>query len=77
MRLYCTEKADYAFKVEDAVHLCHESTKRTCCGRYKFVFMDIDLPDKTGYEASRAIREFLSSNQTTIIAITGLPRELV
>lgn len=53
----------------EAVHLCSKN-------RYDIVFMDIDMPEKNGIEATREIKESMGINKLTpIVALTAMAME--
>ena len=57
--------------------MVRESMQRNCCGPYRIVFMDINMPVMDGYEATLEIRRLLSKKQTLVVAATAYPEKVV
>jgi len=48
-----------------------EAIRLSSIARYDIIFMDIDLPDISGYEVVRRVRQDGINKRTTIIALTS------
>lgn len=57
----------------------HEALKMASHSRYQLILMDIQLPDLSGIEVTKRIRQLRHHQQTVILAFTGhaLPEEAV
>ena len=70
------QRADKAFDGQIALNMVKENVQKNGmrCLDYDLIFMDCNMPEMDGYEASLKIREFLYANgiqQPIISAVTG------
>ena len=68
---------DEACDGEQGVLMVHESKRRLCCGAYRIVFMDINMPIMDGYTATQEIRKTLTKEETLVVAATAYPEKEV
>ncbi|CAD8109373.1 unnamed protein product [Paramecium sonneborni] len=52
-------KMDSAYNGQQAIEKIKEKLNSPCCKTYKLIFMDIEMPVKNGYQASKDITEIL------------------
>ncbi|EAS04082.2 ATPase, histidine kinase-, DNA gyrase B (macronuclear) [Tetrahymena thermophila SB210] len=65
-------ECDTSLSGELAIELIKQKLTKNCCQSYKIIFMDIDMPQQSGLETTRIIRQnFLSSKETMIIGCSG------
>ncbi|KAL4492521.1 hypothetical protein ABPG72_007634 [Tetrahymena utriculariae] len=65
-------ECDTSLSGELAIELIKQKLTKNCCQTYKIIFMDIDMPQQSGLETTRIIRQnFLNSKETKIIGCSG------
>ncbi|CAD8090623.1 unnamed protein product [Paramecium sonneborni] len=65
-------KTDSAYNGDSAIELVEQRLKQKCCQTYRLIFMDIEMPQKNGFQASSEISQKLKSkslNDECIIAM--------
>ncbi|CAK79133.1 unnamed protein product (macronuclear) [Paramecium tetraurelia] len=55
-------KTDSAYNGNSAIELVEERLKQQCCQTYRLIFMDIEMPQKNGFQASSEISQKLRQN---------------
>ncbi|KAL4446173.1 hypothetical protein ABPG74_021712 [Tetrahymena malaccensis] len=65
-------ECDKSLSGELAIELIKQKLTKNCCQFYKIIFMDIDMPQQSGLETTRIIRQnFLNQKETKIIGCSG------
>lgn len=55
----------------DVAHSGTEAIRAACSSEYDFVFMDLEMPDCNGWDATRRIHAILGPKSPYIVALTS------
>ena len=65
--------SDSSFSADDGIQRVKDLYQLGCCRCYKFIFLDIEMPIKNGFEAYEEMQDFFEKNgaSSNVIALTA------